>query len=590
MNAPTTAEHLQEITAELVPLDVICPSQTHLQRLRRKRFNEQGLLELAANIKATGGVLQPILLRPFPAALAGTVTPKPKYELVAGERRLLATRRAGYAHIHAVIRELDDGAVLLAQMSENKQRDDYTPIEEAAGYADLRELMKWDAQQIADHIGKSKSYVYARLKLTALGADARAALEAGTLDFSKALLVARLPNEKLQAAAVKKIGEYGGARLAYPRAVEMLRDKFMVNLAEAPFALDDAGYFRFEKVRGYRGRDAEAPIEIPACLACPSNSANDPELERDCGAHMCTDKPCFEIKVVAFWKRKAETAKREGRDVVSADQLDGKLPERGYMGGGFNAQYLDLDAESDQDYPEPEPEAKDDAEEDSPEFQARHNAWMDASEAWRAPSYRQLLGVDCPTGTLVQAGKGELRELITTKDAQRLLKAKGIKITVPGWMRERDDDGAAEPTADRQAEIAREQERHKVEMEWRMRLLREIHVKFKGPLKRPDLERIADTIDCYGDALESLYSEPLNIKTAKESDLLRFIVIAGVASEADDSYRKPGRLLELAQRLKIDAKALRAQVVKDLKPTAAPPAEDDDQPAAKPTKKKAAKK
>lgn len=578
MNAPKTPDAVLQLDAELVPVDVIIPSSTHIQQSRRKRFSQEAILELAASI-ATSGVINPILVRPFPEELKAHISPTPKYELVAGERRWLATKRAGLAHIPAVIRPLDDGQVLEAQLVENLQRADLNPLEEAEGYQELKALKGYDAERIGELIGKSKSYVYARMKLNELAHEAREALEQGQLDFSKALLVARFSSAKLQKAAVKKLIDYGGARLAYTRAFELLRDSFMVNLAAAPFAHDDATFFRMVKVPGRRG--VEEPIALPACTLSISNSANDAELQRDLGsAHMCIDKDCFQTKVAQFWERKRAEAERTGRTVLSGDEAAAAVPE---AYDGFNANYLDLDAPyNDAKFPEPEP--------GEGATEAEQEAWDIRSADWEPPTYRQLLGADVPLGVLAQSRKGELRELLPLKDARALLKAKGVTIKVPSWMKERTrddtDDEAPASAAERQAEHAKEQERRAVELEFRLRLLRTVKEKCKGPFKRPDLERIADWLnnDGYGDAQEALYPGGIRPEKATEAELFTFIIVAMACGEADDTYRKPGALLELAQRFKIDAKSIRAQVVKDLKPTSAPAADDEQ---AKPTAKKA---
>src|SRR5690348_9508482 len=117
MNAPTKASELADPKVEWLPLTAIAPSETEVQRLRRSAYQQASLNELAETIKESG-VLMPIVVRPL-AALRGLA----KYELVAGERRWIASERAGLAHIPARILELTDAQVLKAQLVENLQRE-----------------------------------------------------------------------------------------------------------------------------------------------------------------------------------------------------------------------------------------------------------------------------------------------------------------------------------------------------------------------------------------------------------------------------------------------------------------------------------
>jgi ParB/RepB/Spo0J family partition protein len=205
MNAPTRAIELLEAKVELLPLTAIAPSETHIQALRRQRFTKDELKDLADSITKTRGVLQPIVVRPL-AALRGLA----KYEIVAGERRWLASKIAGLAHIQASVREISDQEVLEVQLIENLQRKGLHELEEAEGYDELMKLKKITAEQLVDMVGKSRSYVYARLKLLALCPEARKAFYAGELDASRALLIARIGHHDTQRQALKAVtqGEY----------------------------------------------------------------------------------------------------------------------------------------------------------------------------------------------------------------------------------------------------------------------------------------------------------------------------------------------------------------------------------------------
>jgi ParB family chromosome partitioning protein len=120
----------------------------------RRFFDEAKLAELADNIRQHG-VLQPILLRPFPEGEAGTC------ELVAGTRRYRASKLAKRDSIPATVRELTDAQALELQVIENVQRVDVHPLDEAQGYAALIQLEPdtYTVEAIATRVGRSPAYV-----------------------------------------------------------------------------------------------------------------------------------------------------------------------------------------------------------------------------------------------------------------------------------------------------------------------------------------------------------------------------------------------------------------------------------------------
>jgi ParB family transcriptional regulator, chromosome partitioning protein len=124
----------------------------------RAFFDEESLGELADSIKEIG-VLQPILLR---SAENG------RYQLVAGERRWRAARRAGLLTVPAIVRVTDDMAAVEQALVENLHRQDLTALEEAAAYKQLIEEFGLTHDQVATRVGKSRSAVTNTLRLTQL--------------------------------------------------------------------------------------------------------------------------------------------------------------------------------------------------------------------------------------------------------------------------------------------------------------------------------------------------------------------------------------------------------------------------------------
>jgi ParB/RepB/Spo0J family partition protein len=167
-----------------VPLSAIVPSPTN----PRKHFDQTSLEELAGSIR-THGILEPLLVRTNRTVGKGLL---PRYELVAGERRLRAAKIAGVDQVPVRVKVLTDKEALEIQVVENLQRDGLSALEESTGYQQLHDLHGYTVEQIADKIGKSKAYVYARLKLDGLTPASEKLLAAGEISPGHAILLARL--------------------------------------------------------------------------------------------------------------------------------------------------------------------------------------------------------------------------------------------------------------------------------------------------------------------------------------------------------------------------------------------------------------
>lgn len=585
MNAPHET-HL-DAALELLPIGSIRPSPFKAQTLRRANFSTEKMIELAASIKANG-VLQPILVRPIPPT--GTV----QFEIVAGERRWIAADRANLGHIPATVRDMTDHQVLEAQLVENLQREGLQALEEAEGYAELMKLSTINADAVADKIGKSRSYVYARLKLLDLIPQARQALQDGRLDASKGLIIARIRGEKMQARALKAVLTNVG-HMSYRRLMDHLREETMIPLAQAPW-LPDRDTLHLPK--------GGEPCQ--QCSTCPSRSINDPELTAEVGERdLCLDSDCHTLKTKLHYARVRREAEADGRTILSGDDAKG-LPVKHYESVANG--YVRLDADCDAiEFDEDEPEQKEGESDEA--FQARLDAYHERRSAWDQPTYTQALG-EIP-GTVLVEHAGKLIPMAPADAVAKALKAK--KLDLPWQLKseiqrgrsrnddnpDNDDDGETRDPAKEAAERAKELERHKVELEYRARLLKQIHAKFKGPLKLQDLQRIAEAITEhyeFSEAFEAIWPEAatgsLHIDKLKEPDLLRLLVLRVIDEDCQawHTNAKPTDLLEYAQRFKIDAKKIRAEVVKDLKPVSAPAADEKPEAKKKTPAKKGARK
>lgn len=121
----------------------------------RKHFDEESLASLTASVRELG-VLQPVLVR---------VADDGGYELIAGERRLRAAKRAGLQTLPAIIRQVVDVHSLEQALVENLHREDLNPLEEAAGYQQLIEEFKLTHDEVAARVGKSRAAVTNTLRL-----------------------------------------------------------------------------------------------------------------------------------------------------------------------------------------------------------------------------------------------------------------------------------------------------------------------------------------------------------------------------------------------------------------------------------------
>ena len=536
MNAPAVAT--APATFQSLALTAICQSRTNSQQLRRKHCDVAKLQELTASIRAQG-VLQPILVRPLPAQDGNPIT----HELVVGERRWLAAARAGLDRIDANVRDLTNAQVIEAQLVENTQREDAHPLEEAAAFEELLKDHLVNPHAIGALIGKSRAYVYARLKLLDLCPAARAALDSGEIDASKALLLARFKGEKLQQKALRLIENLG--HHSYRSVLATVRDNFMKDLADAPFALDDA------ELTTLKNRQT---VQWPACDGCPSYSRNDPELQADfdADARICVDRACYEQKVVAFHARRAAEIQQAGKIILVGDAAAAAIPDPYY---GCNHEYVDLDARCDEmEFPEPEPEKTGDE-------KAASEAWDDRAAAWEPPTYRTLLAGARLDPVFAQDKKGVLHELAPVKDAAKALKAQGIKLTLPSRPEQR-----TIPEADTEAmkfEREKQEERQARELEFRRRLFAQIHAKWKGALKRDDLAAISEVLLQRIDTepLAALYEKRLDPAKASEADLARLCIETLFCNCINDSGESPAPLITMARRLKIDPNKIKQAIV-----------------------------
>ncbi|MBS0427571.1 MAG: ParB/RepB/Spo0J family partition protein [Proteobacteria bacterium] len=393
-------------------LSAIVPSLTN----PRTHFDEAKLAELAESIKAQG-VGQPILVRPLPANRLDETSRKlgrgqrETHEIISGERRYRASKLAGKTTIPVLIRKWDDVQVLTFQLVENLQRDDLSELEEAEGYQRLIDQADMAKEVIGERIGKSRSYVYQRLKLLDLDPAGREALRKGEIDFSKALLIARVPDAKLQ---IKALGQATGSD-NYGRALPVkdlqawLQTNVMLSLKRTSFDIKDV------TLREGAG----------ACPECPKRTGANPDLFADVdSADLCTDPSCYHDKEKAAADRRFEAAQAEGKKVIEQAKAE-KIFDAGSR-NWLKGYYL-LD-----EYPD-------------------YRLELDGT------TLRRALGKHCPQAVLVKHPEtGDVAKVLPVDQVKRLIDMHGLSRTAKHQARMAAKEGKA---VDKAAPLPVEQRR-----------------------------------------------------------------------------------------------------------------------------------
>ncbi|WP_242392134.1 ParB/RepB/Spo0J family partition protein [Anaeromyxobacter oryzisoli] len=361
----------QPLPVQLVALDDIDPSP-----LNRDSRN---IDELVASVREHG-VQQPIKLRPQGS----------RFEIVYGERRFRAAKKVGLKAIPATVEKLTDEEAHELRIVENACRENPHPMEEAEAYEDLLAMKGargkpfHTAESLAELVGRSAQYVYARLKLTALGPAMRKAFWGGELTTGAAFLVARAIPLVLQEEALAEFREAfaeGEEGAAFPteELAHLIEQKYLTRLDRAPFSLKDAKLVR----------------EAGACTTCAKRSGNQPALfPDDTPKDTCTDAVCFRSKLGAHRQKLGEDVVAKGGAVLTEHQSNEIY--KGTVQLPWNSKYVDADLPC---YDDPE-----------------RRTW------------RKLLGDLCPKPTLATDPTGVPHALLLKADALAALEQAGVEF------------------------------------------------------------------------------------------------------------------------------------------------------------------
>jgi ParB family chromosome partitioning protein len=178
----------------------------------REHFDEEALTALTASIREMG-ILQPILVRP---------AVDDQYEIIAGERRWRAAKRAGLQHVPCIVRDVEDTAALEHALVENLHRQDLNPLEEAAAYQQLMEDFGLTQELVAQRVGRSRSAVANTLRLFQLPPSIQRMVGDGRLSAGHARALLATPDRDLQEELADEILNRG---LSVRDAEQLVRER-----------------------------------------------------------------------------------------------------------------------------------------------------------------------------------------------------------------------------------------------------------------------------------------------------------------------------------------------------------------------------
>ncbi|MEO8806404.1 MAG: ParB/RepB/Spo0J family partition protein [Burkholderiaceae bacterium] len=500
----------------------------------RQHFDQAELQSLAENIRHEG-ILQLLLVRPrVPEMFKGDPDAVAGYEVVCGHRRLRAAAIVGLERVPCVVRSMTDIEAKSAQVSENLQRENVKALEEAEA---LRSMMEDHGLSVADLItrtGKTRSYIYGRLKLLTLNAESRKAFLAGDMQIEIALVLARMPSEKLQLDALAKIKSNhidsqltDGGKAGYRRIKDFLHERYTTDLKGALFPLDDA----------------ELLAGAGACTNCPKRSGQTPELFGDIvehkpgpysgvpgGANVCTDPDCFAEKKKLQLKREQTALEAKGQVVVSGGAARNSISASGEVKGAYIA-LEDVTGEL---------------------AKARTNAHKDSK-------------IVPPQVVLIQDPRtGKTKKAVKVAD----LKAAGVKV--------KESSGPASNEAARQkreAESKRREEKWEIEAIARRKLLDVTRATIaSSPRNTFDMQHIARmafagvawqnkslVAELWGSSSEGATEKRIGSMSA--DDAARFMLDCALVENVDGSShmleRKPDVLLAFAKHYNVDVELAR---------------------------------
>lgn len=239
------------------------------------------------------GIIQPIIVRPDGL-------------IVAGHRRHAAAMELGLEEVPILVRDVADEELGAVRLIENLHRQDLDPIDESDAFQALLDRGV-TPEDIALRASCSVSTVHRRLQLQTLPKKVKELLRAGEISTVLGVALARIPSKKARSEAIKFVTTpppWSNEKPSERECLRVIQQQFMTDLERAPFNIEDATILE----------------GVPACVACPKNSAFNATLFPDIedGAS-CSDPACFGKKKAANVIRAIKEAKERGQTVIEAD-------------------------------------------------------------------------------------------------------------------------------------------------------------------------------------------------------------------------------------------------------------------------------
>ena len=180
----------------------------------RSNFDEDKLAELASSIKANG-VIQPLIVRESSSG----------YELVAGERRWRASRKAGLRKVPCIVRNFDDRQNAIVAIIENMQREDLNPIEEAKGLRSMTEKYGFTQEQVSASLGRSRTYITNSIRLLKLPEEIQEYVSSGQMSAAHGRTIINIPDKAKQKEIADKIIRNDLSVRATEKLAEKVKDE-----------------------------------------------------------------------------------------------------------------------------------------------------------------------------------------------------------------------------------------------------------------------------------------------------------------------------------------------------------------------------
>lgn len=415
----------------LIPISRIVDSPTDPRR--NAPLDMDKVRGLADAIRRTD-LLHPIGVRPLPPDELG-----PLYQRLWGRRRQAAFVLLERTEIPAFVRDVDDDTAAEIQLIENAQREDVDPLDEGEAYRYLQEARGYSVEDIVSRIGKPERHIRERLALARLDPAVKEAVRAGLVLLGSGLQIAKLHDPEQQRKALERVksAAWGGEPTSARRAGEIVRQEFLLRLADAPF----------------NRNDRELVPEAGSCKECPKRSRNQPALFADIAGRddLCPDAACWDKKVAAVWEaRKAEAAEKgwkaiEGKKAAALFDQGGRLVSR---------DHVDLDARAN----DADPKWKADSGKPS-------RTWFEVLGG------AKVLGPEVPRTIALVPATGAVRTLVAKEKVSELLGSNPETKKAAKAFESATQAFSSEPTEAQKARAAKEHREQRIAKETTRRVL-----------------------------------------------------------------------------------------------------------------------